>query len=136
MEGFYAAAFAAGLLGGVHCAGMCGGIAAALAAGSRGPVLARQLAFNGGRIASYSVAGALAGALGGVMTSVPVLDARLVLFVFANVFMGVIGLYVAGWGGGIVRLETLGGRLWRRIEPLRRRFYPIDSTARAIGAGA
>jgi sulfite exporter TauE/SafE len=28
MEGPLAAAFAAGLLGGVHCAGMCGGIVA------------------------------------------------------------------------------------------------------------
>lgn len=136
MDGFYAAAFAAGLLGGVHCAGMCGGIAAALAAGSRGPVLPRQLAFNAGRIASYAVAGGLAGALGGVLGSAPVIDARLVLLVLANILMGLVGLYVAGWGGGIVRMEGLGRGLWRRIEPLRRAFFPIDSTARALGAGA
>ena len=136
MEGFYAAAFAAGLLGGVHCAGMCGGIAAMLAAGTRGPALPRQLAFNGGRIASYAVAGTLAGALGAAMTSAPVLDARLALLVLANLLMILVGLYVAGWGGGIVRMEALGTGLWRRIEPLRRRFFPIDTTARALGAGA
>ena len=136
MEGPVAAALAAGLLGGVHCAGMCGGIAASLSAASRGPALARQLAFNLGRIGSYAAAGALAGALGSAMTSAPVMDARVALLVVANVFMVLIGLYVAGWGGGVVRMEALGRGLWRRIEPLRRRFFPIDTTARALGAGA
>ena len=41
MEAFAAAAFAAGLLGGVHCVGMCGGIVGALSAGSRGPLWRR-----------------------------------------------------------------------------------------------
>ncbi|HEX7465139.1 MAG TPA: sulfite exporter TauE/SafE family protein, partial [Usitatibacter sp.] len=59
-----AAAFAAGLLGGVHCAGMCGGIVAGLSASARGPLLARQLQFNGARIASYGVVGAAAGLAG------------------------------------------------------------------------
>ena len=136
MEGPLAAALAAGLLGGVHCAGMCGGIAASLSAASRGPALARQLAFNAGRIGSYALAGALAGTLGSVMTSAPLMDARLVLLVVANAFIVMVGLYVAGWGGGVVRMEALGRGLWRRIEPLRRRFFPIDSTARALGAGA
>ena len=134
--GLYAAALAAGLLGGVHCAGMCGGIAASLAAGARGPVLPRQLAFNAGRIGSYSIAGALAGGLGGVMTSSFILDARLALLVVANVFIVLVGLYVAGWGGAILRLEAVGVPVWRRIEPLRKRFFPIDTAARALGAGA
>ena len=134
--GLYAAALAAGLLGGVHCAGMCGGIAASLAAGTRGPALPRQLAFNAGRVGSYAVAGAIAGAFGGAMTTAAVLDARLVLLVLANVFIVLVGLYVAGWGGAILRLEAIGVPLWRRIEPLRKRFFPIDTTARALGAGA
>ena len=132
----YAAAFAAGLLGGVHCAGMCGGIAASLAAGARGPALPRQLAFNAGRIGSYAVAGGLAGAFGGVMASTAIVDARLALLVVANVFIVLVGLYVAGWGGAILRLETVGLPVWRRIEPLRKRFFPIDTTPRALGAGA
>jgi uncharacterized protein len=130
------AALATGVMGGVHCAGMCGGIAASLSAAARGPALPRQLAFNAGRIGSYAAAGAIAGSVGSVITSAAVLDARLVLLVLANLFIVAIGLYVAGWGGGIVRMESLGRGLWRRIEPLRRRFFPIDSTARALGAGA
>jgi uncharacterized protein len=132
-----AAALAAGLLGGVHCAGMCGGIAASLSAVSRGPTLARQLAFNFGRIASYSVAGAAVGATGGALLAAgPVLAAQTAMLVAANALMILLGLYVAGWGRALVRLESAGGHLWRRIEPLRRRCFPIDTTARAIAAGA
>lgn len=132
-----AAAFLAGLLGGVHCAGMCGGIAASLAAAARGPMLQRQLAFNAGRIAAYCVAGAAVGATGGaLLLAAPVVAAQTAMFVIANALMLMLGLYVAGWGRAVVRLEAAGGALWRHIEPLRRRFFPIDSNAKAFGAGA
>ena len=131
------AALLAGLLGGVHCAGMCGGIAASLGAAARGPTLARQLAFNGGRIATYCVAGAAVGATGGgLLNAAPLLAVQTAMFVVANALVLLLGLYVAGWGRGVLRLEAAGGAIWRRLEPLRRRFYPIDSTAKAFGAGA
>jgi len=101
------AAFAAGLLGGVHCAGMCGGIAASLSASSRGPALSRQLGFNAGRIASYAAAGAAAGGVGSLAQSAgPMLSVQLVLFVAANALMILLGLYVAGWGGAV--WKTIG----------------------------
>jgi sulfite exporter TauE/SafE len=131
-----AAAFVAGLLGGVHCAGMCGGIVGGLSAASRGPALARQLAFNGGRIASYAIAGAVAGALGSLgQLAGPVLFAQAAMFAVANVLMLMIGLYVGGWGHGVARLERAGGVVWRRVEPIARRCYPLDSTARSLAAG-
>jgi sulfite exporter TauE/SafE len=46
------------------------------------------------------------------------------------------GLYVAGWWLGVTRLEALGGRLWRRVQPLTRRLLPPRSGAAAIGLGA
>jgi len=132
-----AAAFAAGLLGGVHCAGMCGGVVAGLAAGARGPLLTRQLAFNAGRIGSYAIAGAAAGALGSLaQLAGPVLFVQTLLFALANVLMVFLGLYVAGWGSVVLRLERAGAFAWRRIQPAARRFYPIDTLARALGAGA
>jgi sulfite exporter TauE/SafE len=131
------AAFFAGLLGGVHCAGMCGGIAAALAAASRGPAIARQAAFNAGRIASYGVAGAAAGLTGGALLAVgPLVAAQTAMFVVANALMLMLGLYIAGWSRMVVRMESAGGVLWRRLEPLRRSVMPIDSTAKALAAGA
>lgn len=137
MEAFAAAAFTAGLLGGVHCIGMCGGIAGTLAAASRGPAWRRMAAFNAGRIASYSVAGALAGSVGLLASAGGTLHAmQLALFVTAHAFMIFIGLYVAGWGRSLVRLEALGRGAWSQLAPVRRRLVPIDSDARALGAGA
>jgi hypothetical protein len=137
MGALAAAALVAGFLGGVHCIGMCGGIAGALSAAARGPALRRQAAFNVGRIASYTAAGGLAGGLGSlVQTLGPVNAAQTALFIVANIFMVLLGLYVAGWGRSLLRLESAGGALWRRVEPLRRHFLPIDSDARALGAGA
>jgi sulfite exporter TauE/SafE len=132
-----AAAFAAGILGGVHCAGMCGGIAASLSAAARGPALPRQVAFNAGRITSYAVAGAAVGGAGGLLVATGwVLTAQAALLVAANVLMILLGLYVAGWGRALMRLESVGTPIWRRIEPLRRRCFPIDTTAKAFAAGS
>ena len=137
MEPFAAAAFAAGLLGGVHCVGMCGGIAGALAASARGSPWRRIAAFNLGRIGSYAAAGAIAGGVGVAAQAFgPAATLQVALFVVAHVLVVLMGLYVAGWGGAIIRLESAGSALWRRIEPLRRAFFPIDTDVRALGAGA
>ena len=134
---FAAAAFAAGLMGGVHCAGMCGGVVAGLSAASRGPALARQLSFNAGRIGSYAVAGAIAGAAGGLaQLAGPVLFVQTLLFAVANVLMILLGLYVAGQGRLVLRLERAGAAMWRRIEPFARRAFPVDTPRKALAAGA
>jgi len=137
MGALAAAALAAGLLGGVHCAGMCGGIVASLAVGSRGAPLPRQLAFNLGRIATYAAAGAVAGFAGGMAALAgSALAVQTALFAAANVLIILLGLYVAGWGSLVLRLERLGSRAWRAIEPVARRLFPVDSTAKALAAGA
>jgi sulfite exporter TauE/SafE len=81
--------------------------------------LTRNLAFNCGRILSYTVAGALAGSLGGaslvMQDSMPL---REFLFVAANLMLIALGLYVAGWWRGVTVLERIGTLLWRRLQPL------------------
>ena len=132
-----AAAFAAGLLGGVHCAGMCGGMSAALSAASRGPALARIAAFNAGRIGSYAAAGMLAGSVGGIAAvAVPLHAAQAALLLLSAVFMVLLGLYVAGWSAWLMRVERAGGSLWRRLSPLLARLFPLDTHAKALAAGA
>ena len=132
MSALAAAAFTAGLLGGVHCAGMCGGIVSSLSVSARGPALARQLAFNVGRIGSYASGGAVAGAFGMFFGA---LALQAVLFAVANILMLLLGLYIAGWGHIVLRIESAGRVVWRRVEPYARRVFPIDTTAKALGAG-
>lgn len=63
------AAFLVGILGSLHCIGMCGPIALTLpgAGGSRGRVLAGRLVYNAGRVTTYMVLGAVAGFIGQAM---------------------------------------------------------------------
>lgn len=137
MEGLLAAAFAAGLLGGVHCAGMCGGIVASFSLSTRGPVVARQLAFNAGRLSTYILAGAAAGTAGSLLQLAgPMLSVQVFLFAAANLLMVLLGMYVAGWGRAVLRVESAGRLLWRRIEPAARSLFPVDSTSKALAAGS
>ena len=88
VEASYFAAFIAGLLGGVHCLGMCGGIVGALTFGinsaddagtENGSVKSKTklypyvLAYNGGRILSYTFAGLLVGGISMLATNLPIL---------------------------------------------------------------
>lgn len=130
-------AFVVGLLGGVHCVGMCGGIVGAL---SLGLPSQRQLplliAYNLGRIGSYTVAGAIMGVMGFYFSALlPVQNAQRVLLAFAGIFMILLGLYLGGWWNLLTRIERLGGRLWRRIEPLGRGLLPVRSVRQALLLG-
>lgn len=136
-------AFVVGLLGGVHCVGMCGGIVGALSFGlpkeSRmrmGAMLPFQLAYNLGRISSYVLAGAIMGGLGLLLASaLPFYLAQKFLYVLAGVFMLALGLYLAGWWFGLSRLEQAAEGLWRRLEPLGRRLMPVRSARQAFVLG-
>ncbi|HWO57788.1 MAG TPA: sulfite exporter TauE/SafE family protein [bacterium] len=63
------AAFLVGVLGSLHCIGMCGPIALALPAGggSRGRVLIGRLVYNAGRVTTYMLLGAAVGTIGRAM---------------------------------------------------------------------
>ena len=139
----YMSAFVVGLLGGVHCIGMCGGVVAALTFGlprERQGRVARtmpyHLAYNLGRMLSYVFAGALMGGLGMLLAQLlPVYYAQRVLLGFAGLFMIALGLYLAGWWMGLNRVERMGGRLWALVEPFGRRLLPVRSPLRAFGVG-
>ncbi len=142
-QGSYLAAFGAGLLGGGHCAGMCGGIVGALTFGLPETVRNRlvltlpyQLGYNLGRISSYVVAGGIMGGLGLLLAELlPVQATQQVLLVIAGLFMVLLGLYLGGWWLGLSRIEHLGSRLWKRIEPVARRLLPVKSPGQAFVLG-
>ncbi|MFN4340670.1 MAG: sulfite exporter TauE/SafE family protein [Azonexus sp.] len=131
----FLALFLVGLLGGTHCVGMCGGIVSALSMGGQAG-WGLHLAYNAGRILSYVVAGAIAGALGaaslGLAGQVPV---RMVLYFFANLMLVALGLYLIGLSGALALTERAGQALWRRVQPLTRRFLPVRGAAQAFPLG-
>jgi sulfite exporter TauE/SafE len=132
----FGAVFLTGLLGGVHCAGMCGGIVAALAGQGGGKRLSLHLAYNGGRVLSYALAGALAGAAGSLGLLLDgLLPVQSALYVLANAMLIGLGLYLAGVSSVVAWIERLGLALWRRIQPLTRNLLPADTLPRALALG-
>ena len=148
--------FVIGLLGSVHCIGMCGGIVGALSLAPAGPgtrklfpvavnastvgsgmsVVLRTISYNTGRIASYSLAGAIVGGIAGSGR----LLAGMTLWqtgahVVAQAMLIALGLYLMGVWHGLTRLEQVGHLLWRHIQPLTALLLPLDNPFKLAVAG-
>ena len=138
----YLAAFMVGLLGGVHCVGMCGGIVSALSLGIHSPDQKKQtpwsylLAYNFARITSYVIAGALMGGISWLANHLVVVNQfQTGLQIFAGLFMIAMGLYIAGWWYGLTKVEQAGSVIWRYIEPFGRRLLPVKTPVQAFMLG-
>jgi len=134
------AAFTAGLLGGVHCVGMCGGIVGALSLAmpgqKQGPKLPILLSYNIGRITSYVIAGALVGGVGQLSLGfMPIQSLQMVLAVIAGLMMILMGLYLGGWSRFLRYVENAGGIVWRKIEPAGRRLLPVRHPGQGLLLG-
>ena len=137
----FIAAILVGLLGSTHCLGMCGGIVSTLSMGlsdptrkSRSSLLTHLLAYNAGRISSYTVIGAVSGLVGSSVAQLAPTGLPLGELITA-VFLIALGLYLANWWRVLTRLERFGTILWRRIEPFGRRWLPVHNPLHAFGLG-
>ena len=134
------AALLAGIAASGHCIGMCGGIAGALAMRNQqsgtGTRLGMALAYNLARIASYAVAGGIAGLLG--RTLLNAVDVKPLSVAF-RVLAGLIMLAAAGrllFGWRILDpIESAGSGLWRRLAPWAGRQGRSGRIGGAIGLG-
>ncbi len=133
------AALVLGFAASGHCLVMCGGISAALglatAKHANGkPRAALLVAYQAGRMLSYSIAGGL---LGGVLGfAVEWLDEDAVrqglrvLSAAALVAAALVAFGVLRDPG-----SRIGARVWPRLAPLGRRLLPVTNLRRAIGFG-
>src|SRR5450830_395869 len=142
--------FLVGLAGSVHCIGMCGGIVGALSISTSAParpVIAiavarpqpqtnalRVIAYNGGRIASYMLAGAIAGSLAGA-GMLHIASLQVAGYWLANAMLVALGLYLMGAWSGLARLEAFGNVLWRRVRPVLHHLMPMDTPIKALAVG-
>jgi len=143
------AAFVTGLVGSVHCVGMCGGIVASLAWQRGAPTpsipiraitatsgIARQMAFNGGRIVTYAALGALAGGVSAAGIAIGggyIL--RESLYLAAQLLMILLGVHLSGLLQPLAALERGGARLWKKVQPLAAQLLPVESPPRAFALG-
>lgn len=128
-----------GLWSAGHCLAMCGGLAIAAGESNRRHLSARPseravelLAWQFGRVSSYSLMGFLAGSFGAVTLALfPVALLRDLMFAFANLLLIGLGLHVARLYSGVLIVERLGQQIWKFISPLATRtLLPMPQTHR------
>ena len=132
-------AFLVGLLGGVHCVGMCGGIVGAVSVHlhQHKSNINFLLAYNLGRILSYGLAGALAGLLGASSFFLNhILPIQQVLYGVTSLLLIALGLYLTGIWHGITYLENSGQLLWKILQPYSKRYIPVQKLSQAFMLGA
>ena len=133
------AALILGIAASGHCLVMCGGISSALGLASARspdgePRVPLIVAYQIGRIASYAIAGALAGgALGYAVAWLDMDSVRLGLRALSAVAL--VAAALVAFGALRDPGSRVGQLLWRRIAPLGRRLLPVTSAARALGFG-
>lgn len=131
-------AFVIGLLGAGHCIAMCGGVSGMLLSAlpnqtnqQKWPLI---LSYNLGRIASYSLIGAIVGFSGSIAAKgigVPLTALRLI----SGIFLILLGLYLGQWLLLLAKVEQAGKLLWRYISPLAKHCLPVDSVRKALFLG-
>jgi len=116
---------------------MCGGIVAAFSFRADGstPPFRLHLAYNLGRLSSYVMFGALAGALGATLKLSGFMPLQTALFVLAQLVMILLGLYLAGFNQWVLVFERAGGALWKKVKPLFQKLLPVQSLPQAVLAG-
>ena len=130
------AALLTGLMGGVHCAAMCGGIATGFSAMSPHGGWWRAMEPNLGRVAGYTLAGALAGGLGyGIVGLARMEWLALGSRMLVGVVLVVAALRLLDRNGRLGLSRPGAGRLWQWLRPLQRRLLPANTSAKRIGLG-
>jgi sulfite exporter TauE/SafE len=149
-------AFIIGLLGSGHCIAMCGGITTMLTSAlpndkysdeeqisvndqSKNVKISSRFTlvfcYNFGRIASYSLIGAIVGLTGSIAAKnigLPLASLRM----FSAVFVILLGLYLGQWLMWLNRIEALGKKLWQYISPLASKAIPVNTPLKALSLGA
>ncbi|ORU94108.1 MAG: hypothetical protein A6F70_07595 [Cycloclasticus sp. symbiont of Bathymodiolus heckerae] len=118
---------------------MCGGIVGILSQqqnSSNRQAVEKTLAYNIGRILSYTFIGLLAGGLS-QLALLPLEPQSLLLFsrIFTAIFMFAFGFYLLGKLNFLSYLEKLGQHLWKHISPLSRQLLPIQNKKNAFYLG-
>ena len=140
LEGAFFSALLMGFFGSSHCMAMCGGIAGILSQADAKTSFTRKtkiaIAYNIGRITSYSFIGLLAGTIG-LLAFKSIDSASLYQYsrIFTSIFMLAFGFYLLGWGNFLVVLEKKAQFLWKKISPLTKNLLPVKNIFQAFLVG-
>jgi len=131
-------AFFVGLIGAGHCMGMCGGIASVLSIGNTNKAnkFAIPIFYNFGRLASYTLIGAVIGGAISSLSQFSEINGVLNwLRLIAALFMVLLALYIGKWWHGLLAIEKLGQHIWKHISPAGQSLLPLKKPYHALPFG-
>jgi sulfite exporter TauE/SafE len=140
---YYLIPFIMGLFSSMHCVGMCGSIIGTLTLSLKAEIRENKarlvpfiFSYNLGRITSYTLAGALVGAVE-MLLAMPWGHGHghRILQILSALIMTGAGLYIAGWFPRFAYIEKTGSRFWKLLEPLGRRLIPVQNRTQAYFFG-
>jgi sulfite exporter TauE/SafE len=119
---------------------MCGGILTTLMLGTpaaeqkaKAKTFRRSLVYNLGRITSYTLAGLLAGFFGAQFLGLSQnLNLHFILQCIAALVLIGLALSILGYSPINKFTESLGMKLWKKLQPLSKGLYPINTLRRAF----
>lgn len=125
-----------GLTGAGHCLAMCGGIISTLSMSSSDsgqPKWSYILAYQLGRITSYTLFGFAAGWIGLTMSEASPLP---ILKTLSGILLILMALYISRIWMALSYLEKLGKLFWNRISPFGKKLLPVKTTKQALFLGS
>jgi len=133
------ASFLAGLLGSVHCFGMCGGIVGALQlAIPNNTNQNRQylLLYNLGRLSAYTLLGLIAGFIGS--SAIKLIGFQLglnILRLISALFLILMAGYIGRWWTLLTKFEAMGSKIFNPFKRYSKRWIPLKRPIYAIPLG-
>ncbi|MFY8275116.1 sulfite exporter TauE/SafE family protein [Pseudoalteromonas sp. SSDWG2] len=133
----FVAALLMGLAGSGHCVAMCGGIAGSFQMAAKGlPAIGSAIAYNLGRLLSYTLAGALVGGFSAIFAKQSTIFSQF-LSILSAVFMMLVGIYVMRLFNTLAVVEKFGNwAIWRHLVKLNKHLMPVDTYPKALLYGA
>lgn len=134
-------AFIMGLVGGVHCIGMCGGIVGSLSMSLSTQVSPKPKAlywyvlnYNLGRISSYVFAGLIVGLISSfTLQQLP--NPHEISRIISGSFSIALGLYISQIWMGLNKIEKIAMPMWKKIQPYTKNYMPPKSPLKALPLG-
>ena len=133
-------AFNLGLFSTLHCLGMCGGILSAMMFLNKGEnnsgKLTYSIAYNIGRISSYSLAGLIVAFVSQeITTSFFSANSHFILQTITAIFLVGIALNMLGILPFNSYIEKMGSQVWKNLQPLGKHLIPVKSIPHALMFG-
>ncbi|HFL8824290.1 MAG TPA: sulfite exporter TauE/SafE family protein [Candidatus Azoamicus sp. OHIO1] len=128
----YITAFTIGILGSVHCLGMCSGIISVLtlsiANKSKLNICLYLFLYNIGRITSYVIIGITVGTISSIVTNITGYIGFYIFKILSGLSLIILGLYLSGWWKVLLYAEKYGYKIWKNINYIIKKIIPIKNS--------